>query len=153
MGCGEPTPRSLSSLEAKHSSTSALEKLVKDFLRQKIFAVVGASREAEKYGHKIYKNLKAKGYKVYPVNPKTREISGDPCYPSLAELPEKPDVVDIVVPPPVAFTVVKDCKALGLERIWLQPSSESQDVLRYCAQEGLKCIHGVCIMEESDKLA
>lgn len=113
--------------------------------------MVGASRDAEKYGHKIYKNLKAKGYRVYPVNPEAREILGDRCYPSLAELPEKPDVVDIVVPPPVALTVVKACKALGITKVWLQPGSESEEILRYCAREGFECIRGACVMVESDK--
>ena len=132
-------------------ATFNLQELINEFLAQKVFAVVGASRNPEKYGHQIYKTLKEAGYRVYPVNPKAEEILGDKCYPSVSALPEKPDVVDLVVPPEVAIKVVKECRDLGVTRIWLQPGSESQEIVDFCAENGIKCVHSVCVMIESRK--
>ncbi|MEM4804135.1 MAG: CoA-binding protein, partial [Candidatus Nezhaarchaeales archaeon] len=70
------------------------EELIREFLdRRNVFAVVGASRDPQKYGYQVYRDLKSAGYKVYPVNPNAQEVLGDKCYPSLKELPAKPDVV------------------------------------------------------------
>jgi predicted CoA-binding protein len=97
---------------------------VQAFLNEKnIFAVVGASRDPRKYGHQVYKDLTNAGYKVHPVNPNAEEILGNKCYSSLENLPKKPDVVDIVVPPEVAEETVKACKRLGITKVWMQPSS------------------------------
>ena len=72
------------------------EKLILEFLNKKnVFAVVGASRDPKKYGHQVYKDLRKAGYHVYPVNPNADEILGDRCYPSIEDLPVKPDVVDL----------------------------------------------------------
>jgi hypothetical protein len=96
------------------------EEPVKAFLNKKnIFAVVGASRDPRKYGYQVYKDLRNAGYKVYPVNPNAEEILGDKCYSSLENLPTKPDVVDIVVPPEVAEETVKICKRLGITKVWM----------------------------------
>ncbi|MGQ9543664.1 MAG: CoA-binding protein [Candidatus Bathyarchaeia archaeon] len=99
---------------------------IKAFLDKKnIFAVVGASRDPQKYGYQVYKDLKNAGYEVYPVNPNADEILGDQCYPSLENLPRKPNVVDVVVPPKVTEEVVKTCEKLGITKVWMQPGSES----------------------------
>lgn len=126
--------------------------LVKEFLKQKVFAVVGASRDPKKYGHQIYLDLKKKGYTVYPVNPNAVEILGDRCYPDLTSLPKKPDVVDIVTPPKITEKVVRECKKLGLRRIWMQPGSESDSALTFCKENNMKVIHGLCVMAKSQHL-
>ncbi len=79
-----------------------MNEQINDFLKKgNVFAVVGVSRKPAKYGHQVYKDLKEAGYAVYAVNPNIDEISGERCYHSLSELPEKPDVVDTVVPPKI----------------------------------------------------
>jgi predicted CoA-binding protein len=124
-------------------------ELIKAFLNKKnIFAVVGASRETQKYGYQVYENLKNGGYKVYPVNPNADEILGDKCYPSLESIPILPDVVDIVVPPKVTEQIVKTCKRLGVTKVWMQPGSESEKAIRFCEQNDIDVIYGVCVMIE-----
>ncbi len=54
------------------------------------FAVIGVSREPEKYGHEVFVSLVAAGCTVYPVNPKYTEVDGRPCYASLGALPKTP---------------------------------------------------------------
>jgi hypothetical protein len=121
--------------------------LITDFLRKKnVFAVVGVSQNPEKYGHHVYKDLKEAGYVVYPVNPNLDEVLGDRCYHSLSELPERPDVVDTVVPPEVTEKIVAECKELGLERVWMQPGSESEKAIDFCSRNNIKVVHDVCVM-------
>jgi hypothetical protein len=123
-----------------------MQDLIKEFMSQKKFAVVGATDNPGKYSNQIVKNLKKRGYEVYPINPKLNQLEGMKCYASLEEIPVKVDVVDFVVPPSVTKTILKDCKRLGLCRIWLQPGSENEAALAYCHNNNLKVVHGVCVM-------
>jgi len=129
------------------------ERLIKSFLNKKnVFAVVGASRNPKKYGHQVYRNLRSAGYRVYPVNPNADEVLGDKCYPSLEDLPVKPDVVDVVVPPNVTEEVVKTCKKLGISKVWMQPGSESEEAINFCKENGIEVVYGVCVMIEGGKV-
>jgi predicted CoA-binding protein len=128
------------------------EELIKVFLdKRNVFAVVGASRDPKKYGYQVYKDLKGAGYKVYPVNPNAQEILGDKCYPSLEKLPVKPDVVNVVVPPKVTEHLVETCKKLGITKVWMQPGSESEKAIKFCEENGINVIYGVCVMVERAK--
>ena len=128
------------------------EELVKAFLNKKnIFAVVGASRDPRKYGYQVYKDLRKAGYKVCPVNPNAEEILGDKCYSSLENLPTKPDVVDIVVPPDVTEETVKVCKRLGITKVWMQPGSETETAIEFCLENGIHVLYGLCVMVERAK--
>ncbi len=103
------------------------QEIINEFLDKKnVFEVVGVSKESEKYGNKIYLDLKHASYTVYPVNPNTIEIYGNKCYSNLMELPILPDVVDIVVPPKITEEIAKECKNLGINKVWMQPGSESK---------------------------
>jgi len=126
--------------------------LIREILERKnVIAVVGASRDPEKYGHRVYGDLKEAGYAVYPVNPNAAEILGDRCYPDLKSLPVKPDVVNVVVPPEVTEEVVKSCKELGITKVWMQPGSESEKAVEYCEANGIDVVYGICIMVERRK--
>jgi len=128
------------------------EKLIKKFLNKtNIFAVAGASREPKKYGHQVYKNLKEARYEVYPVNPNTDKILGSKCYRDLGDLPTKPDVIDIVVPPRVTEEIVKTCKRLGITKVWMQPGSESEKAIEFCDKNHIDAVYGVCVMIERVK--
>jgi predicted CoA-binding protein len=121
--------------------------LLKDFLRKEnVFAVVGVSQSPAKYGHQVYKDLKAAGYTVYPINPHIAEVLEDKCYPSLSDLPEKPDVVDTVVPPAVTERIIVECKELKIDKVWMQPGSESEQAIEFCLQNNIKVVHDVCVM-------
>ena len=124
-------------------------ELIKSFLNtENVFGVVGASRDPEKYGHKVYRDLLNAGYRVYCVNPNADEVLGNKCFPNLKVLPVKPDVVDIVVPPEITKQIVKICKKLGITKVWMQPGSESEAAIRFCEENGMDVVHGVCVMVE-----
>jgi len=123
-----------------------MQELIKEFMDQKRFAVVGATDNPDKYGNRIVKNLRDRGYEVYPVNPKLEKVEGLRCYPSIVEVPVRVDVVDFVVPPKATEEILKHCKDLGLDRIWLQPGSESEAAIAFCQNNNLKVVHSVCVM-------
>lgn len=115
----------------------------------KVIAVVGASRNPEKWGYKVFVTLLKRfpNAKVYPVNPKASEIAGYKAYPSLSALPEKPDLVITVVPPKVTEKVVDEAIKLGVKKIWMQPGSESDEAIRKAQEAGIFVIHHACIVE------
>ena len=123
-----------------------MQDLIKEFMAQKKFAIVGATDNPEKYGNQILKNLKKRNYDVYPVNPRLKTVEGMKCYATLTDLPVKVDVVDFVVPPSATESILRECVALGLDRIWLQPGSESEAAIHFCRENNLKVVHDVCVM-------
>ncbi|MBN2239200.1 MAG: CoA-binding protein [Dehalococcoidales bacterium] len=118
-----------------------MQDLIQEFMGMKIFAIIGATANEEKNGNKIFKNLKNRGYEVYPVNPRLDELDGDKVYHTLSDIPVKVDVVDFVVPPAVTEETLKECKKLGLTRIWLQPGSESDNAIQYCLDNGMQVLY------------
>ncbi|MDD5037755.1 MAG: CoA-binding protein [Dehalococcoidales bacterium] len=123
-----------------------MQDLIEEFMSQRKFAVVGATNDVRKFGNQIVKNLKSRGYEVYPVNPNLKELEGLTCYANLSDIPDKVDVVDFVVWPGVTREILKECQELGLDRIWLQPGSESEAAITYCHENNLKVVHDACVM-------
>ena len=109
-------------------------------------AVVGATDDPTKYGSVIYRDLKRKGYAVFPVNPNRSEVDGDKAYASLDRLPETPTLVNIVVPPSVTVSILKKCLELGLNNVWLQPGAESPESLAFLQEHGFNYLANACIM-------
>ena len=126
---------------------------LQEFLNPKnIIAVVGVSQDPQKYGHQVFFDLLRKGYQVYAVHPQDGEVNGQKRYKSLADLPVKPDVVSLVVPPEVSLKIARECVRLGIKKLWFQPGSENEEVLEYCRQNDLKILSGVCIMKKSEEM-
>jgi predicted CoA-binding protein len=114
-----------------------------------VIAIIGATDNPAKYGNRIYRDLKGKGYRVYPVNPTRDTIDGDPVYADLADLPESPDIVTYVVPPPRTLRLLERAKELGLMRAWVQPGAENEDVMAYLDTNGFDYMAKACIMVAS----
>lgn len=114
-----------------------------------VVAVVGATDNPRKYGNRIYLDLKDKGFRVYPVNATRATVDDDRVYATLADLPEKPDIVNFVVPPTRTLRVLKQAKELGLMTVWVQPGAENADVLRYLDEHGFDYLANACIMVQA----
>ena len=122
----------------------------------KIILVVGASNNPKKFGYKIVKNLKEKGFNVIPINPNEKEILGLAVYSSISEFvkvnpSKKINWVDIVVPPKIALKVLQEINTLGLTNIWFQPGSESIEAINFCEQNNINCAHHACIMKDFEE--
>ena len=111
-----------------------------------VVAVVGATDHPAKYGGIIYRDLRAKGVTVRAVNPYRDTVAGDPCWRSLADLPEPPTIVNIVVPPTRTLAVLEECSRLGLKAVWIQPGAADDEVRRYVAEQGFDAVVDACIM-------
>ncbi len=133
-----------------------IEPLVQDFLAQKKIAVVGVTDKRETGCNLNYKKFKATGYKVYAVNPHIATFDGDPCYPDLKSLPEKPDAVFILANPKVTDQIVRQCVELGIKHVWMHcmmgtkpglaasMTSVSPEAVRLCRENGIEVIPGSC---------
>ncbi|MGF7429199.1 CoA-binding protein [Thermoanaerobacterium thermosaccharolyticum] len=124
---------------------------VEEALKRKVWAVVGATDRKNKFGYKIYKNLKLEGYTVYPVNPNYQTVDGDQCYESLSKLPVVPEVVDMVVSPKIGDAFVEEASKLGVDIIWFQPGAESDELIEKANNLGLNVVYNTCVMMETDK--
>jgi uncharacterized protein len=127
-----------------------MKDLINNFLKRKNFAVVGSFRNESKYAYKILKDLIKKGYEVFPVNPNLSEVDGKKCYKKLADIPFKVDVVDIVTQPNVTEKIVRECLENSIKRVWLQPGAESEEAVKFCRDNGIEVVFGICLMLESE---
>jgi len=114
--------------------------------RKNTVAVVGVSASHDKWGRKVYNELRTAGFRTYPVNPKYENIDSEKCYPDLESLPEKPDLVITIVPPAVTLKVVEQCAKLGIGRVWMQPGSESENAVKFCRENGIDVIYNACFV-------
>ena len=109
-------------------------------------AVVGATDNSSKYGHVIYRDLKQKGFTVYPVNPQRTSVDGDPSFSNVGDVPGKPTLVNFVVPPSTTLSVLQQCLDLDLMNVWVQPGAESPEVIAFLQQNSFNYIADACIM-------
>ena len=115
-------------------------------LEAKSYCVIGASRNPEKYGYKVFRSIKSEGKTVYPVNPNAELIGQTTCYPSVRELPETVNVAVLIVPPSIVAEQVPACVELGIRGIWMQPGAVSNEAIQYCESNGIPVVAGECIM-------
>jgi len=133
---------------------------VNDFLAQRSLAVVGVSRGGKKFGNMAYRELKTKGYQLFPVHPEAEVLEGDRCYPSLSALPEQasPEAtarvggVLVIVPPAETERVVRDAAAAGIPRVWMQQGAESESAIRFCEEHDISVVAGECILMFAEPL-
>lgn len=135
-------------MTARAETTTDRRALIAECVNERVWAVVGASTDPAKWGNRIYRALKESGYRVYPVNPRADRIDGDPCYPSLADLRERPGVVDVVVPPKLGLAVAEEAARAGIARIWFQPGAESAENVARARELGLKTVADACALVE-----
>lgn len=128
-----------------------MEELIREMLSKKIWAVVGATDNKEKFGYKIYRKLKDFGYKVYPVNPNYNEVDGDKCYRSIKDLPEIPEVIDMVVSPKIGLGTLQEAAELGIKFIWFQPGAQSEEPVKYAMDRGIQVVYERCVLIELNK--
>jgi predicted CoA-binding protein len=97
--------------------------------------------------------LRGAGYEVVPVHPALKALDdGTPVYARVGDIPEPPEVVDLVIPPVATVKVVEDCIAHGIKRVWFQPGAESAEAIALAEANGIAVIaHGPCAMVEKKR--
>lgn len=133
-----------------------IDPLVQDFLSQKRIAVVGVSDKRDTGCNLAYRKFKEAGYTVSAVNPRISTFEGDPCYPDLQSIPERPDAVFILASPKVTDQIVGQCVDMGVKHVWMHcmlgtkpglaagMTSVSADAVQKCRENGISVIPGAC---------
>ena len=113
----------------------------------KTIAIIGASNDRSKYGNKAVRAYLKQGYTVYPVNLNQSNIEGVPSFKSIREIPQRPERISVYVPPPVVLELLPDIAAVGCDELWLNPGTESDEVLSEAARLGLNVVQACSIVD------
>ena len=111
-------------------------------------AVVGLSPDPLRASYFIGFYLQRHGYRVVPVNPKEREILGEPAYPSLGAIPFPVDVVNVFRRPAAVPEIAREAVAIGAKALWLQFGVISDEGARIAADGGLAVVMDRCMKVE-----
>jgi predicted CoA-binding protein len=119
---------------------------IQAFLAEPALAVVGVSRSGRGFGNLACRELRTKGYRVYPVHPAATSVDGNRCYRQIEDLPERVGAMLVVVPPSEAAQVVRDAAQAGIRHVWLQQGAESPEVLKICREREIDAVSGECVL-------
>ena len=114
----------------------------------KTVAIVGLSSNQLRASNFVGYYLKRHGYRVIPVNPRESEILGQTCYPSLLDIPEHVDVVDVFRAPSAVPGIAREAVAIGAGTLWCQLGVISAEGARIAAEAGLTVIMDRCVKFE-----
>jgi uncharacterized protein len=120
-------------------------KPIQEFLVGKEFAIAGVSRNKSKFGYLIFKDLKDRGFTLYPVNPKAGEIDDTKSYPDIQSLPEHVKKLYIVTKQGQTKQLVEDAVKKGIQQVWIQQMSDTAEAVKIAEENGLTLITGECM--------
>jgi uncharacterized protein len=112
----------------------------------KSVVILGASSDRNKFGNKSLRAYQQQGYAVYPVNPRETEIEGARVYKSVSDVPVRPDIITIYLPPKKLLPLLAGIAAKGCDELWLNPGAESDEVLAEAERLGLKVVQACSIV-------
>ncbi|HTL58028.1 MAG TPA: CoA-binding protein [Candidatus Limnocylindrales bacterium] len=110
-------------------------------------AVIGASNNRAKFGNKAVRAYLQQGYTVYPVNPKESDVEGLPCFKSIKDVPVRPQRVSVYVPPQIVLKLLPEIATKGCDELWLNPGTESDEVLTEAERLGLNTVQACSIVD------
>jgi len=112
----------------------------------KTIAIVGASNDRAKFGNKAVRAFLRQGYEVFPVNPKATAIEGLPTFASIRDVPVRPKIISVYLPPPLLLKLLPDIATRGCEELWLNPGTESDEVIAEAVRLELNVIQACSIV-------
>ncbi len=112
----------------------------------KTVAVIGASADRSKYGNKAVRAYLQQGFQVYPINPNVTEVEGLKALPNISAVPVRPNLISVYVPPKVTLKLLPEIAAKGCDELWLNPGSESREVLEEAERLGLNVVQACSIL-------
>jgi hypothetical protein len=115
-------------------------------------AVIGLSEAPSKPSHYVSEYMQQHGYKIYPVNPSLSEVLGEKSYPTLADLPVKPDIVNVFRLPKFIPAIVDEMLQLNLPNLWVQMGIINLEAATRAEAAGINVVMDRCIMVEHRRL-
>ena len=131
--------------------TSETDPIAAMLEKYKTLAVVGLSSKSSRPSHGVAAYMKARGYRIIPVNPKETAVLGEKAYASLDEVPDPVEIVVIFRRPEHVPEVVKSAIRKGAKVIWMQEGVAHQDAARRARARGLEVVQDRCILKEYAK--
>lgn len=125
---------------------------IKQIFSLKNVAVIGMSKNQEKAAHYVPKYLSQNGYNIMPVNPTADEILDKKCYPSVEDIPEPIDIVDVFRPSDQVLPVVQQAIKMKPKVIWLQEGIHNVEAEELARKEGIKVVFNRCMLAEHQRL-
>jgi uncharacterized protein len=116
--------------------------------RSKTIAVVGLSASPLRPSHGVSAYMQTQGYKIIPVNPNIGESLGEKSYPSLAEVHEKIDIVNIFRRPEFVEEIVDQAIKLRIPAVWMQEEVVNERAAEKARQAGMFVVMDRCILKE-----
>ena len=116
--------------------------------RAKTIAVVGLSDSPMRPSHGVSAYMQSQGYKIIPVNPQIGEALGEKSYPSLLDVPEKIDLVDVFRRPEFVDEIVEQAIQLKIPAIWLQEDVINERAAEKARQAGMFVVMDRCVLKE-----
>ncbi|MEI6681979.1 MAG: CoA-binding protein [Bacteroidota bacterium] len=120
------------------------------FLSSRKVAIAGVSRDPRKFGYQVFKQLKEKGYEVFPVNPSADFIEGTPCFRSVASLPLNVHNLVIITRKTQTRDIVAEAIAKGIDSIWIQQMSDTPEAIELTAAKPVNLITRECILMHTE---
>jgi len=106
--------------------------------------VVGASRDPSKAGGSVPEGLQRRGFRIIPINPFADVLFGEKVYRTLADVPEKIDLVDVFRPAEDAPEIARQAVAVGARALWLQLDIRSTEARQIAEAAGLDYVEDEC---------
>ncbi len=131
---------------------SHTDEEIKQIFSLKNVAVIGMSKHQEKAAHFVPKYLSQNGYNIMPVNPTADEILEKKCYPSVEDVPETIDIVDVFRPSDQVLPVVQQAIKKKPKVIWLQEGIHNAEAEELARKEGIKVVFNRCMLAEHQRL-
>jgi predicted CoA-binding protein len=122
-----------------------LDDIRRIYADTKTIAVVGASPDPGKYANAVPAYLQGQGYRIIPVNPRYSEVLGETSYPTLLDIPEPVDVVDVFRPAAETPEIAENAVAIGASVLWLQLGIVSEKAGRVALDGGLEFVMDNCM--------
>ncbi|MGI9104634.1 MAG: CoA-binding protein [Pyrinomonadaceae bacterium] len=115
-------------------------------------AVVGLSSNSWRASHSVSAYMQRKGYRIIPVNPNETEVLGEKAYASLADVPEKVELVNVFRRSEEAGAVVDEAICIGAKAVWLQEGVIDQTAACRALDAGLLVVMDRCILKEHARI-
>ena len=139
--------------EARRDEYMPSEQEIKAILGSaRTVAVVGLSSKPDRHSNQVARYLQRSGYRIIPVNPKENEVLGEKAYPSLLDVPEKIDAVDVFRRAEATPEVARQAVQVGAKVLWLQSGIVNEEARRIAEEAGVDVIMGVCMQQAHQRL-
>lgn len=125
---------------------------IQSIFQMKSIAVVGMSPKTERPSHYVSMYMQENGYTIIPVNPGQDEIAGLKCYPSLFNIPNQVDVVDVFRRPEHVMPIAEAAIQIGAKALWLQDHVINDEAAKLAEDAGLLVVMNDCMLRRHRQL-